>query len=87
MSVRLQHGMGDPRDRSISRDQSGSQRELAWAKELIHLSSATRRPLADVINQAAKGTFNFANLKTLGCADTDKVLAALAELQRMEAAA
>jgi hypothetical protein len=40
-----------------------------------------------VINQAAKGSFNFANLKTLGPADTDKVLAALAELQRIEAVA
>jgi hypothetical protein len=55
--------------------------------EANRVSSAKRRPLADVINQAAKGTFNFANLKTLGYADTDKVLAALAELQRMEAAA
>jgi hypothetical protein len=51
------------------------------------VSSATRRPLADVINQAANGAFTFAGLKALGPADTDKVLAALAELQRMEAAA
>ena len=54
--------------------------------EANRVSSATRRPLADVINQAANGTFNFANLKTLGPADTDKVLAALAELHRIEAA-
>ncbi len=56
-------------------------------REANRVSSATRRPLADVINQAAKGTFNFANLKTLCPADTDKVLAALVELQRLEAAA
>jgi hypothetical protein len=51
------------------------------------VSSAARRPLADVINEAAKGTFNFATLKTLGDADTGKVLAALTELERIAAAA
>jgi hypothetical protein len=55
--------------------------------EANRVSSATRRPLADVINQAANGAFTFVGLKALGPADTDKVLAALAELQRMEAAA
>ena len=55
--------------------------------EANRVSSATRRPLADVINQAAKGTFNFANLKTLGAADIGKVLDALTELQHMAAAA
>jgi hypothetical protein len=39
-----------------------------------------------VINRAANGTFNFANLKTLGEADIGKVQAALTELQRMAAA-
>jgi hypothetical protein len=39
-----------------------------------------------VINQAAKGSFTFANLKTLGEADIGKVVTALAEIQRMETA-
>jgi hypothetical protein len=55
--------------------------------EANRVSGATRRPLADVINQAAKGTFNFANLKTLGAADIGKVVAALTEIQRMATAA
>jgi hypothetical protein len=55
--------------------------------EANRVSGATRRPLADVINQAAKGTFNFANLKNLGEADIGKLQAALTELQRMAAAA
>jgi hypothetical protein len=74
-----------------NRTQSGTASLSELRGRLLHeanrVSSATRRPLADVINQAAKGTFNFANLKTLGPADTDKVLAALVELQRLEAAA
>jgi hypothetical protein len=55
--------------------------------EANRVSSAARRPLADVINEAAKGTFNFATLKTLGDADIGKVLAALTELERIAAAA
>ncbi len=54
--------------------------------EANRVSSAARRPLADVINEAAKGTFNFATLKTLGDADIGKVLAALTELERIAAA-
>ena len=54
--------------------------------EANHVSGAIRRPLADVINQAAKGSFTFGNLKTLGEADIGKVLAALTELQQMAAA-
>jgi hypothetical protein len=71
--------------------QSGAASLSKLRGQLLHeanrVSSATRRPLADVINQAAKGTFNFAGLKALGPADTDKVLAALAELQRIAVAA
>ena len=54
--------------------------------EANRVSGATRRPLADVINRAANGTFTFANLKTLGEADIGKVQAALTELQHMAAA-
>lgn len=69
----------------------GSQRDTASLSELrgrlLHeanrVSSATGRPLATVINQAANGTFTFADLRTLGAADIGKVQTALRELQRM----
>jgi len=67
----------------------GSQGDTAGLSELRgrllleanRVSSATGRPLAAVINQAAKGTFTFANLRTLGVADIGKVQNVLAELQ------
>lgn len=72
-------------------NQSGAASLIELRGRLLHeanrVSSAARRPLADVINEAAKGTFNFATLKTLGDADIGKVLAALTELERIAAAA
>ena len=72
-------------------NQSGEASLSELRGRLLHeanrVSSAARRPLADVINEAAKGTFNFATLKTLGDADTGKVLAALTELERIATAA
>ncbi len=72
-------------------NQSGAASLSELRGRLLHeanrVSSAARRPLADVINEAAKGTFNFATLKTLGDADIGKVLAALTELERIAAAA
>ena len=70
---------------------NGSQRDTAGLSELRgrllreanRVSGATGRPLAVVINQAANGTFTFANLRTLGAADIGKVQTALTELQRM----
>ncbi len=56
-------------------------------REANRVSSATGRPLAAVINQAANGTFTFANLRTLGAADMGKVQTALTEIQRMATAA
>jgi hypothetical protein len=53
--------------------------------EASRASGITRRSLADVINEAAKGSFTLATLKRLGQADTDRLQAALAELQRMAA--
>ncbi|MEZ5398680.1 MAG: Rad52/Rad22 family DNA repair protein [Bryobacteraceae bacterium] len=71
--------------------QSGAASLSELRGRLLHeanrVSGATRRPLAEVINQAAKGSFTFANLKTLGEADIGKVVTALAEIQRMETAA
>ena len=52
-------------------------------REANRVSGATGRSLAVVINQAANGTFTFANLRTLGAADIGKVQTALTELQRM----
>ncbi len=51
-------------------------------REANRVSGATGRSLAVVINQAAKGAFTFANLRTLGAADIGKVQTALTELQR-----
>jgi hypothetical protein len=72
-------------------NQSGAASLSELRGRLLHeanrVSSAARRPLADVINEAAKGTFNFASLKTLDAADIGKVLAALTELERIVAAA
>jgi hypothetical protein len=70
---------------------NGSQQDAAGLSELRgrllreanRVSGATGRPLAAVINQAANGTFTFANLRTLGVADIGKVRTALTELQRM----
>lgn len=47
------------------------------------VSGATRRTLAQVINEAANGTFRFANLKDLQPEDAGKVRDALAALERM----
>src|SRR6266849_3408530 len=72
-------------------NQSGAASLSELRGRLLHeanrVSSAARRPLAEVINEAARGTFNFASLKTLGAADIGKVLAALTELERIAAAA
>jgi hypothetical protein len=70
---------------------SGSQRDTAGLSELRgrllreanRVSGATGRSLAVVINQAANGTFTFANLRTLGAADIGKVQTALTELERI----
>jgi hypothetical protein len=70
---------------------NGSQRDTAGLSELRgrllreanRVSGATGRPLAVVINQAANGTFTFANLRTLGAADIGKVQTALTELERI----
>jgi hypothetical protein len=83
-----------PNDPSNGASPHENQSESASLSELrgrlLHeanrVSGATRRPLADVINQAAKGSFTFANLKTLGEADKDNVVAALSEIQRVGAA-
>ena len=69
---------------------NGSQHDAAGLSELRgrllreanRVSGATGRPLAVVINQAASGTFTFANLRTLGAADIGKLQTALTELQR-----
>src|ERR1022692_3250638 len=69
----------------------GSQRDTAALSELRgrllreanRVSGATGRSLAVVINQAANGTFTFANLRTLGAADIGKVQTALTELERI----
>jgi hypothetical protein len=73
----------------------GSQRDIANLSELRgrllreanRVSSATGQPLAAVVNQAANGTFTFANLRTLGAADIGNVRTALTELQKMATAA
>ena len=70
---------------------NGSQRDTAGLSELRgrllreanRVSGATGRSLAVVINQAANGTFTFANLRTLGAADIGKVQTALTELERI----
>ena len=56
-------------------------------REANRVSSATGRPLAAVINQAANGAFTFANLRALRAADIGKMQTALTELQRMAAPA
>jgi hypothetical protein len=69
----------------------GPQRDTAGLSELRgrllreanRVSGATGRSLAVVINQAANGTFTFANLRTLGAADIAKVQTALTELERI----
>ena len=55
----------------------------ALLQEANRISSASRRSLADVINEAAKGRFSFSTLSTLGDADMDNVRAAPQNLQGM----
>jgi hypothetical protein len=55
-------------------------------QQAARVSGATKRTLAEVINEAAKGEFSLATLKTLGAADAGKVRAALTELERMAVA-
>ncbi|MBC8165407.1 MAG: hypothetical protein H7Y20_06000 [Bryobacteraceae bacterium] len=80
-----------PQNSTNGEKQSGAASLSDLRGRLLHeanrVSRAKRRPLADVINQAAKGSFTFANLKTLGEADIGKVADALTELHRLEAAA
>ena len=88
-STQTPSGTGD--GAAGERKQSGAASLGELRGRLLHaanrVSGATRRPLAEVINQAAKGSFTFANLKTLGEADIGKVVTALAEIQRMETTA
>ena len=55
-------------------------------QQAARVSGATKRTLAEVINEAAKGEFSLATLKTLGVADGGKARAALTEVERMAAA-
>jgi hypothetical protein len=55
-------------------------------REAARVSSLMNRTLGDVIQEAAKGAFTLATLKTLGDADAAKVEAALRELEGMRAA-
>jgi hypothetical protein len=69
----------------------GSQTSLSELRgrllqEAARVSGATNRTLAEVINQAANGTFSFATLRALGEADVGKVRSALTELRHMGAA-
>ena len=52
-------------------------------QQASRVSGATRRTLAQVINEAANGAFKFANLKDLRPEDAGKVHDALAALERM----
>ncbi|HEU0139732.1 MAG TPA: hypothetical protein VFQ79_08480, partial [Bryobacteraceae bacterium] len=52
-------------------------------QQASRVSGATRRTLAQVINEAANGAFKFANLKDLNPEDAGKVRDALAALERM----
>jgi hypothetical protein len=52
-------------------------------QQASRVSGATRRTLAQVINEAANGAFKFANLKDLGAEDAGKVRDALSALERM----
>jgi hypothetical protein len=52
-------------------------------QEASRVSGATRRTLAQVINEAANGAFKFANLKDLQPEDAGNVREALAALERM----
>lgn len=51
-------------------------------QQASRVSGATRRTLAQVINEAANGAFKFANLKDLNPEDAGKVRDALAALER-----
>jgi hypothetical protein len=52
-------------------------------QEASRVSAATRRTLAQVINEAANGAFKFANLKDVRAEDVRKVREVLAALERM----
>lgn len=52
-------------------------------QQASRVSGATRRTLAQVINEAANGAFKFANLKDLHPEDAGKVRDALAALERL----
>lgn len=55
-------------------------------REAARVSGLMKRTLGDVIQEAAKGAFTLATLKTLGDADAAKVEAALRELEGMPVA-
>ena len=51
-------------------------------REAARVSGALNRTLGDIIQEAAKGAFTLATLRTLPDAEADKVAAALHELER-----
>ena len=55
-------------------------------REAARVSGAMNRTLGDVIQEAAKGAFTLATLRTLGDSESGKVEAALRELEQMAAA-
>jgi len=55
-------------------------------REAARVSGAMNRTLGDVIQEAAKGGFTLATLRTLGDSDVGKVEAALRELEHIAVA-
>jgi len=75
---------GTVRDGSPSSEEMSIGEVRGWLlREANRVSEVTRRPLAQVINEAASGTFSFARLKDLDAQDAGNVRTALATLERM----
>jgi len=69
-------------------DSGGDLRELRGRllREAARVSAATKRALGSVVQEAAKGAFTLATLRTLPRSEAGKIAAALHELERMAVA-
>jgi hypothetical protein len=76
-----QHGGGAPTNAPANGEGDLGELRGRLLREAARVSGAMNRTLGDVIQEAAKGAFTLATLRTLGDSDASKVEAALRELE------
>ncbi|MFN7995355.1 MAG: Rad52/Rad22 family DNA repair protein [Bryobacteraceae bacterium] len=77
-----QHSGGAPGNAPANGESDLGELRGRLLRQAARVSGAMNRTLGDVIQEAAKGAFTLATLRTLGDSDASKVEAALRELER-----